>query len=102
MIYQSCDPLFYDFNNVAYRNEIISKYNLNHPFFFYVGSLNARKNVASLIKAFENISDNCEHQLLIAGNGQKTYIELINKQISELGLQDRISIFHGIPNDDLS
>ena len=101
VIYQSCDPLFYDFNNVAYRNEIISKYNLNHPFFFYVGSLNARKNVVSLIKSFGDISDNCGHQLLIAGNGQKTYIELINKQISELGLQDRISIFHGIPNDDL-
>ena len=36
VVYQSCDPLFYDLDNTPYRNEIILKYKLDHPYQTYI------------------------------------------------------------------
>ena len=101
VVYQSCDPIFYDLKNVAYRNEIVKKYGLDNPFFFYVGSLNERKNVVGLVESFGKIAESCGFNLFIAGDGGKQYKEKLFKKIAELKLEERVSVFHNIPNDDL-
>ncbi len=101
VIYQSCDPLFYDLDNMPYRNEVISKYKFDYPFFFYVGSLNERKNVHVLIDAFAHISEKTDHNLVLVGDGSKHYKDSLNEQIIKKGLEHRISMFHKVPNDDL-
>jgi glycosyltransferase involved in cell wall biosynthesis len=86
---------------MPYRNEIISKYKFDYPFFFYVGSLNERKNVHILIDAFAHISDKTDHHLVLVGDGSKHYKDRLNEQIIKKGLDHKISIFHKVPNDDL-
>ena len=101
VIYQSCDPLFYKLDNMPYRNEMISKYKFDYPFFFYVGSLNKRKNVHILIDAYAKISDKTDHHLVIVGDGSKQFKDMLNKKIADHKIEHKISMFHKVPSDDL-
>ncbi|MGQ9926416.1 MAG: glycosyltransferase family 4 protein [Chloroflexaceae bacterium] len=52
----------------AARDEVARRYGLHAPFIYYVGGLDARKNVATLIRAFALLrSRGVQAQLVIAG-----------------------------------
>jgi len=59
------------------------------PYILFVGTRDARKNIASLIRAFARIAHQIPHQLVIAGRSAKKQDNSL--QISrELGLEQRI------------
>lgn len=77
------------------------EYNIDYPFILFVGTLEGRKNIPHLIKAFYELKrKGLDHKLILVGmKGWKS--EPIFKTIERLGLEKEI-IFPGyIPNLDL-
>lgn len=99
IVYQSCNPIFYDSENIPFRNEIIQKYKLDRPFVLYVGSFMDRKHPVELIKAFEKIKDKTDHDLIMIGNGPLK--EAIENYIFDHNLDTRVRIYSSFPTSDL-
>jgi glycosyltransferase involved in cell wall biosynthesis len=54
-------------------NEIRKKYNLNKPYFLFVGTHQPRKNLAGLFKAFEKLNTS-SYELVIVGEKGNVFI----------------------------
>lgn len=81
--------------------EIKQKYNVNFPFILYVGTLEPRKNITTLIKAFYELKKkNLEHKLVIAGKKGWKYKEIF-ETINNLNLQNEVKFTGYVPDEDL-
>jgi len=76
------------------------KYALNRPFVLAVSTIEPRKNLITLIRAFARIKDRTEHDLVLAGPygwGSKELYSLI----TNLGLDDRVRFTGYVDIEDL-
>ncbi len=81
---------------------IKEKYNLPYQFILYFGTIEPRKNIVSIIKAYEQLratNKNTKHQLIIAGargwKGEEIYGAAVNAKYKE-----DIVILADIPEDE--
>ena len=65
------------------------KYNLPKNYILYVGTINERKNLLNLIKAFQLIENQQDMHLVAIGNGG-AYFEKVKKYVSENHLTQRV------------
>ncbi|MDD3245398.1 MAG: glycosyltransferase family 1 protein [Methanosarcina sp.] len=96
VIYLAADNKF----NILKDTEIQSikhKYNLNLPFVLYVGTLEPRKNIVTLLKAFSKLKEKVHHKLVIVGNKGWKFKEIF-ETVDKLDLQNYI-IFTGYVQD---
>lgn len=63
VIYPALDPNFE--KNVRASKAVVTK--TKHPYFLFLSTIQPRKNVARLIKAFAMVADQCPHNLILAG-----------------------------------
>ncbi len=89
VIYQSCNPLFYQLQEKSVNDAICRQYNIPSEYLLYVGSVEARKNLTFLIKAYSEIRESLRVPLLIVGKGG-TYSTELDRMIIELGLQNSV------------
>ncbi|AEK19265.1 group 1 glycosyl transferase [Methanococcus maripaludis X1] len=81
--------------------KIKSKYNFEYPFILYVGTLEPRKNIPNLLKAFYSIKkQEITHKLVIAGGKGWKYQEIF-KTIKKLNLQNDVIFTGYVPDEDL-
>jgi len=102
VIYTSADPRFkFLRDKEAARSYILHQYGIKDPFILYVGTLEPRKNIPTLIHAFAKVKKDGFPQklLLIGGKGWK--YEEIFSAINELSLTDQILIPGYVPDEDL-
>ncbi len=86
-------------------SEIVNKFkknhNINFPFILYVGTLEPRKNIPTLIEAFYNLRKyNLPHKLVITGKKGWKY-KLIFETIEKLNLQNNVIFTGYLPDEDL-
>ncbi|GAA0129021.1 glycosyltransferase family 1 protein [Methanococcus maripaludis] len=82
-------------------SKIKSKYNINFPFILYVGTLEPRKNIPSLLNAFYIIKkQGIPHKLVIAGGKGWKYKEIF-ETIDKLNLQNDVIFTGYVPDEDL-
>lgn len=96
VIYQSCHPQFYitppHYNDVLLKE----KYNLPENYILYVGTINERKNLLSLVKAMQLIvqkdsyGDNQDDIHLVAVGNGGAYFEKVKKYVYENQLTQRV------------
>ena len=67
VIYQGCNPIFQEDKSVREVNHVINKYKLPKEFLLYVGSIEERKNLLTLLKVISNIAD---QKLIVIGDGK--------------------------------
>lgn len=80
---------------------IKEKYALPDRFILFVGTLEPRKNVISLIEAFrELVSEGREMKLVLAGGKGWGYKE-IYRRVEDLDLEERVIFTGYVPSDDL-
>ena len=82
VVYQACDPLFYEETPEQTRTEYPSEYLL------YVGSIAPRKNLHNLIRAYGQLKD--LPPLFLVGRGDKTYRRLLVNEAAKMGITDKI------------
>tara|TARA_Y100001933_G_scaffold219735_1_gene228553 strand:- start:12408 stop:13532 length:1125 start_codon:yes stop_codon:yes gene_type:complete len=68
VIYQGCNNIFQKEITIDKQNLVAKKYNLPNKFLLYVGTIEERKNLLSLIKAIKKIPN---QKLVVIGNGKK-------------------------------
>ena len=100
VIYQSCDPIFYKSKPSKNKDEIVKKYNLPSSFMLYVGTVNERKNLLSLVKALKTLENRPDINLVVIGDGG-AYFQIVKKYVTENGLQKRVSFLTKIEFTDL-
>lgn len=112
VIYQSCHPQFY-LNSPPNRlrkgqyfvENIDKKYNLPENYILYVGTVNERKNLLSLVKAMQLIvrrdsyGDNQDDIHLVAVGNGGAYFEKVKKYVHENHLTQRV---HFLTNPNFS
>ena len=86
--YQSCDPIFFTSSK---NEEVIKKYNLPNRFILSVGTIEARKNLLSLVKALKFMDDDVA---LVALGGRTPYTAQIEAYIKENNLAQRVKLIH--------
>ena len=66
VVYQSCNPIYYDDKKVEYKMDLPEK------FLLFVGSFNERKNILTSIDAFsKNVSKFPELKFILVGSGHQ-------------------------------
>jgi len=65
------------------------KFHLNRPFFFYAGTLSARKNIRTMIEAFGKAAGEIPHELILTGS--PGFIEVpFDDLLQQYQLQNRV------------
>jgi len=84
VVYSGIDFDFFSDIDVGKKEKIKEKYGLNKPYILSLGNVEPRKNIDSLISAFDTLKKNynLDHQLVIIGSGQKNYCDKLKKQSS--------------------
>lgn len=81
--------------------KIRQKHNLTYPFILYVGTLEARKNIPTLLKAFYKLKNKgLSHKLVITGKKGWKYKNIF-KLTEQLNLQKDVVFTGYVPREDL-
>ena len=95
------DGDFSPIEDLALLEEIRQRYALRDPFVLFVGHLFPNKNLGNLLRAFQLISAEIPHRLVIVGGRRWKYQNDL-KLIESLGLADRVQILGFVPRPDLA
>ena len=98
VIYQGCSNRFRQSVSDADKERVKKKYNLPKNFILNVGSIEKRKNVLLAVKASGCLRDAFE--MVIVGKHTK-YTDEVLDYVKKNGLENRVHILHGIPDEDL-
>ncbi len=95
------DKKFFQKSSSEKNKKIIKKYKIINPYILYVGAIEPRKNIPTLIKAFKIVSESYpEYRLVLAGRaGWKN--EEVFSLINEINLNGKIIITGFIDDEDL-
>lgn len=97
VIYQGCHSVFKEIASLEEKKQLKQKYNLPQEFVLNVGTIEARKNVLSAIKAIKNLST----EMVIVGK-KTEYFEEVTAYIKDNSLEKRIHFLEGVSLKDLS
>jgi glycosyltransferase involved in cell wall biosynthesis len=102
VIYLAADKIYQPINNKhEIEEEIYKKYNIQIPFIIYVGTLEKRKNVSTLIKAFYRLKRiKIPHKLVIVGKKGWLYNDIF-KTIESMKIQEDVIFTGYVPEEDL-
>jgi glycosyltransferase involved in cell wall biosynthesis len=104
-IYLAASEEYHPITDVAEMKGVKARYGINNRFIFYLGGLDARKNVPALVRAFAHIYQRLGDptlQLLIAGNPDKQRGQLFpdpRPLAADLGMTGQI-IYRFIEEED--
>lgn len=82
---------------------VLKKYDITQPYFFFISTIQPRKNVLGLLEAFallrgEDVSKNVS--LILAG-GQGYKFEEVEATIAALGLANAVKVLGRVPDEDV-
>jgi len=96
--YQSCNPIFFKTLEDHVIQSVLKKYNIDEEYFLFVGAFEQRKNILTLIEAYNHFGKS--KKLVLVGRGKSYKQEMIQK-IDSLGLAENVIILEGLPLEDL-
>lgn len=103
VIYEAADELFVPLPVKATRAEVMQKYHLPESFILFVGTIEPRKNVDGLIRAFHHLRSKYgvnDTALVIAGGKGWLYNETIDL-IRQLKLEQSVFLVGRVVDEDL-
>jgi glycosyltransferase involved in cell wall biosynthesis len=98
VIYQSCDPRFYNRVSEELKSSVRLKFKLPDKFILCVGTIEQRKNQLAILKAIS--MGDIDATILIAGSPTE-YIGQLYKFINNSGIKNKVMFLHNATFDDL-
>lgn len=99
VIPEAADPSFHRPVPADEVAAVRRRWDLSHPYFFYVGGWEKRKNLPFLLRAFAAAALD-DVDLVLAG-GRKEERQMLRAVASELGCVDRVRLLGFVPDADL-
>jgi len=99
VIYQACNPLFYNLNSPEENAVVLNKYNIPKEYLLYVGSIEPRKNLKTLIKSYQYLRSGLKIPLVLIGKGG-TYKKEIEKLINKTGIEKLVTWIDNLSNNE--
>ena len=84
-------------------NQILNKYDIKQPYIFYVGRLEKKKNISTLVEAYAIMREkykNIKHKLVLVGSASHGFDE-INYIIQEFNLNNEVILTGWMPEEDM-
>ncbi len=102
VIYEAANPLFGPITDESALARVRAQYHLPSEFILFVSTIEPRKNIPTLLRAYRRLRDNYKSSagLVIAGN-RGWLVEEVDAVIEELQLGDTVRCLGGIPNEEL-
>ncbi|MGI9145087.1 MAG: glycosyltransferase family 4 protein [Chloroflexota bacterium] len=100
VVHLAADPAFRPVAPQESAN-ILARYELKQPFVLYLGALEPRKNVPTLVRAFARLRSEFPNLQLVLGGGQRWSFGQIPQVIEQLGLTDSVRVTGYVPDADL-
>ena len=97
VVYQTCHEQFKSAVSEEGKNRAREKYGLPESFILYVGTIEKRKNLLSLIDALKNVPDT---PIVVVGKATD-YLTVVQSRITQLGLEKRVVFIHNAGFADL-
>lgn len=83
------------------KEEFFKKYKITSPFLLFVGTIQPRKNIKKLIRAFSFVlKQEKDLSLVIVGKKGWMYEEILRSD-KEYGVEHSVKFLHDVPNEDL-
>jgi len=98
LVYQGCDPQFYDRCSDEQKQAVAAKYQLPPCYILYVGTIEERKNLNTAVRALALLP--VRYSLVVVGK-PTAYMQEINSVINRLGLSSRVHFIHKADFRDL-
>ncbi len=98
---QGIDPRFEPLPDNQERRAVLERYGVRQPYIFYVGGINARKNIARLFEAFACIAADYPDLTLVMGGKRQWRTGEIDATLQRLDLGERIHFTGYVDDADL-
>lgn len=95
VIYQAINPIFYQMQDKNEAQKIVSSYHIPDDFLLYVGSINSRKNLLSIVQAYALLPKDLQIPLVIIGKGGQYKNEVLKFAVSQ-GLMSNLILIDNL------
>ncbi len=75
VIYQACNPIYYEIDESKDAKPILQQYGIPNEYLLYVGSIERRKNLKTIINSYEHLPEDLRIPLVVIGKGNEYMIE---------------------------
>lgn len=99
VVYQSCNPLFYQSRSSAENEAVARTYGLPERYLLYVGSIEERKNLKLIIEAYHKAGSLLSVPVLVVGRGGR-YKTGCQQLIAAYGLTDKFIWLDRLSNNE--
>jgi glycosyltransferase involved in cell wall biosynthesis len=102
VVYNGVGSEFRPLDLAAARSAMAERHGLRQPYFLFVGKLEARKNIARLLQAFDRFRRACGDPVQLVLAGRRTHLtEGLDELIARLGLAPHVVEIGYVPDADL-
>ncbi len=95
-VYQSLNSIYYELMSHEEAVEVVRKRDINGDFLLYVGSINSRKNLLGVVKAYALLPKEMQLPLVVIGGGGGSYKSEVMQFVNSSGIADKIIFFSDV------
>ena len=102
IVYQTCDPLYFNFiPDINESRRVREKYGLPENYLLYLGTIEERKNLLTLLKAIKHLPENTALPLVVIGKKKNDYFRKVIDFIASNHLENKVIFPEGVSNEEL-
>lgn len=102
VIHEAAHPIFSPMTNEIELARVREHYRLPNNFILFVSTVEPRKNLPMLLRAFKRLRDNYKSNAVLAVAGNRGWLfEQVDQVLAELNLEDAVRFLGGVPNEEL-
>lgn len=102
VIHEAANKIYRPIDKRIARQRVAQDYGIDYDYILFVSTIEPRKNLPTLIQAYQKLSDSykCDERLVIAGT--KGWLsEEVFTSIEKLGLKDKVRFLGRVPSEAL-
>ncbi len=98
VVYQGCNKVFQSSISVKQKEKILAKYQIPEDYLLYVGSIEKRKNLLTILKTLIELPN---QKLVVIGNGKSYKVKCL-RFIAKNNLSNRVMFLSKLPLDEMA